>query len=94
MFVLDDKTALIGTTDLRSRMAEVEDMQYEKMVVMKREKPIAVIMTFDQYKKNRDRTEELEDLVLGYMAKERDEKSTKKDYISLEEAAKKLGITL
>lgn len=94
MFVLDDKTALIGTTDLRSRMAEVEDMQYEKMVVMKREKPIAVIMTFDQYKKNRDRTEELEDLVLGFMAKERDEKSTKKDYISLEDAAKKLGITL
>ncbi|MFA6024657.1 MAG: hypothetical protein WC777_05690 [Candidatus Gracilibacteria bacterium] len=94
MFILDDKTALIGTTDLRSRMAEVEDMQYEKMVVMKREKPIAVIMTFDQYKKNRDRTEELEDLILGYMAKERDEKSTKKDYISLEEAAKKLGITL
>lgn len=94
MFILDDKTALIGTTDLRSRMAEVEDMKYEKMIVMKREKPIAVIMSFDQYKKNYDRTEELEDLVLGYMAKERDEKSTEKDYISLEEAAKKLGITL
>jgi hypothetical protein len=50
-------------------------------------------MTFDQ-KKTHDRTEELEDLVLGYMAKERDEKSSGKDYISLEEAVKKLGITL
>jgi len=94
MFELDDKTALIGATDLRTKMSEVENMVYEKMFVMKREKPIAVIMTFNQYKKNRDRTDELEDLVLGYVAKERDENSTEKDYISLEESAKKLGISL
>ena len=94
MFVLDDKTALIGTTDLRTKIGDVENMVYEKMIVMKREKPIAVIMTFNQYQKNRDRTEELEDLVLGYMAKERADTSTKNDYIGLEEAAKKLGISL
>lgn len=94
MFELDDKTALIGATDLRTKMSKVEGMEYEKMFVMKRDKPIAVIMTFNQYKKNRERTEELEDLVLGYIAKEREENSSEKDYITFEEAAKKLGLSL
>lgn len=94
MFVLDSKTALIGATDLRARISEVEDMTFEKLVVMKREKPVAVIMTFDQYKKTQDKIDELEDIVLGYMAKERDDTSTEKDFINLEEAAKKLGLSI
>ncbi len=94
MFVLDDKTALIGSSDLRTRMAEVENMKFEKMFVMKRDKPIAVIMTFDQYKKNCARTEELEDLILAHAAKKRHEASSNDDYISLENAAEQLGINL
>jgi len=94
MFILDDKTALIGSTDLRTNIPKVENMEYERLIVMKREKPVAVLMTFDQYRKNQDRIDELEDIVLGYMAKDRDEGSTNEDYISMEEVEEKFGLNL
>jgi molybdate-binding protein len=94
MFTIDENTGLIGTTDLRTKISEVEDMKYEKLIIMNREKPIAVVMTFKQYQKNWQKMEDLEDLVLGYIAKDRSEKSSSKDFISLEKAAKKLGINI
>ncbi len=95
MIKLNDDTLLIGTTELRNEIPKLtKDLKVKTIIVMKRGKPIAVLEDFKQFEEKKNLLETFEDLVLGYLAKEREEKSKKNDYVSEEEVSKKIGVTL
>lgn len=93
MLNLNDDTIMIGATEFRSEMPTlIKVLGNKKIILMKRGEPIAVLQNFQKYKEEEDWREEFEDVVLGYLAKERDESSKKKDYYTHEEVLKKLGL--
>jgi len=96
MITINDQLKIIGTTDLRNQIAQLsgsKNLKVETIIITKRGKPVAVLEDYDDYKRNNELIEKFEDLVLGYMAKEREEKSSGKDYVSEKEMMKKVGLT-
>lgn len=95
MISVTDNTLLIGTAELRKEIPHLtKELKLKTIIVTKKGKPVAVLEDFDEYKEKNRVIETFEDIVLGYLAKERDEKSTEKDFISEKDVAKKLGVTL
>jgi hypothetical protein len=82
---------MIGTTEFRSEMPKLlKVFGKKKVILMKRGEPVGIFLNFSDYQKQEAWQEEFEDVVLGYLAKERDERSTDADFISEEEAWEKL----
>lgn len=93
--LINDDIKLIGATDLRTEIPKLtKDMKVKTVIVMKRGKPVAVLEDYEKYEEKRKILDTFEDLVLGYMAKERYESTAKNRYIDEKKVAKKLGITL
>jgi len=93
MLNINDDTILIGTTELRGNMPKIsKEMKNKKIVIVKRGKPFAILCDFDEYREKEEMMDTFEDVVLGYLAKERDAKSTDKDFIPSEDIEKTLGI--
>lgn len=92
MHTVEEKTTLVGITELRTKMKEVlKAMKDSKVVLEMRRKPFAVLLPLDRYKKMEEMLEILEDRVLGYIAKKRD-LIKEADYLSLEEVEKRFGL--
>ena len=91
MIRIDDTTKIVGTTELRNEIPMItKDIKTMTVIVVKRGKPIAILEDYEKHKQKEEFLEEFEDLVLGYIAKDRDKKSRKGDYISIEKLMKKL----
>ena len=92
MITVEEKTTIVGVAELRKVMKEVlEEIKKNRVVLTKRNKPVGVILDFQEFRKMEELVEALEDYVLGSLAKERALRRDKK-VISLEDAEKKLGI--
>lgn len=86
---------MVGATELRKEMPKLtKEMKTKTIIVTKKGKPIAVLEDFDEYTERTRLFDTFEDLVLGHIAEERWKNSKKEDYISLEEVAKDLKISL
>ena len=93
MMNINDDTLLIGTSELRTNMPKIsKEIKNKKIILVKRGKPFAVLSDYEEYNKKEELLDNFEDLVLGLLAKEREENSSDKNYITLEEVEKKLGI--
>lgn len=93
MLTIDDNTVLIGATELRSNMPQIsKDIKTKKIIVVKRGKPFAVLTDFEDYQEKENLIDTFEDVVLGYLAKERDKKNAAKDFVEAEDVEKKLGL--
>lgn len=93
MIAVTDDTLLVGAAELRKEMPQLtKSMKQKTIIVTKKGKPIAVLEDFDEYTEKNRVIETFEDIVLGYLAKERFEKSKKSDYIPHEKMIDKLGI--
>lgn len=93
MLIIDDDTVLVGATELRGNMPEIsKNIKTKKIIVLKRGEPFAVLTDFEQYKEKEEIIETFEDIVLGYLARERDQNSSAGDFLDSEIVAKKLGI--
>ncbi|MBD3331112.1 hypothetical protein GF354_06355 [Candidatus Peregrinibacteria bacterium] len=93
MFNIDDDTVLVGATELRNNMPKIsKDIKLKKIIVVKKGKPFAVLTDFDEFQEKEEIINTFEDLVLGHLAKERDEHSSDSDFIDSEKIEKKLGI--
>lgn len=93
MLHISDHIKLIGSTELRTEIPKLtKDVQVQTVIVTKRGKPVAVLQNYAQYKEKEDLLDTFEDLILGYLAKERFDRSTAKDYVDGAVVAKKLGI--
>jgi prevent-host-death family protein len=92
MLTVKQDTTLIGVSELRTRIDELlKKMRYSRVLIEKRNKPVAVIMSNEEYEKTESLLDMAEDIVMGYLAKERYENSSPNDFISMEVALKKAG---
>lgn len=86
-------TTFVGISELRTQAdAIIQVARKERVVLEKRHKPVAVLVPIEQY----DRTEEtlnfLEDHLLGLLAKEREQRSPRRNTLTLEELERKVGL--
>lgn len=83
MVLIDEKTALIGISDLRTELPRLtEKAKLYTIIITKKGKPIYVLESFDEHRKEEKMLDTFEDIILGYIAKERFEHTGKSDYIS------------
>jgi prevent-host-death family protein len=93
MLQINDDTVMVGATEFRSEMPKlIKTLHLKKVIIMNRGEPVAVIQNYQDFKRDEDWMEEFEDLVLGSIAKERDENSKDSDFYSHEEVLKELGL--
>jgi len=92
MITVEGKTTIVGVAELRKVMSDIlEKIKSNKVILTKRNKPVGVIVDYEEYKKMEDIIDSLEDYILGHLAKDRAKRKDKR-LISLEEAEKKLGL--
>lgn len=91
MFTVKEDTTLVGISELRSNFDKVlEALTKYKVLLERRNKPLAVIIPIEKYNRMEELIELIEDAGLGYLAKERDLKSKPRDYIDIGKVEKKL----
>ena len=93
MITVEGKTTLVGVAELRKAAAEIlKKIKSHKVILTKRNKPVGVILDYEEFQRIEDIMEALEDYILGSLAKERARRKDRK-VISLEEAEKRLGLS-
>jgi len=89
VLTFEEKTTLVGISELRTKMKEILKQAKENRVFIgKRNKLIAVLLDIEEYRKMEKVLEELEDFALGYLAHRREKISYKKQYLDIEEVEK------
>ena len=92
MLTVKENTTLVGVSELRTRIDEIlKSAKTSKVLIEKRNKLVAVLMDIETYKRWEKVMDELEDVALGYLAKERDSRSKSSDYVGIEEVQKRLA---
>lgn len=92
MITVEEKTTLVGVTELRKVIKEIlEKLKSNKVILTKRNKPVGVLVDYEEFREIEEIMEALEDYILGTLAKERAQRKGKK-VISLEEAEKRLEL--
>lgn len=92
MITVKEDMVLIGISELRNKVSDVlSKIKKHRVILTKRNKPLGVIIDYDEYQEMQRIIDEVEDLALGYIAKDRLERKGKK-YVSLDEAEKKVGL--
>ncbi len=87
MITLKEDTTLVGVSELRTHMDKIlEESKKCRVLIEKRNKPVAVLMAMEDYTRMEKTLEVLEDLALGYLARERESGSKPSDYLDIEEA--------
>lgn len=90
MFTVKEDTTLVGISELRTNIYKVlEAITKGKVLLEKRNKPLAVIVPIEKYNRMEELLETIEDMRSGYLAKERDQKSKPGDYVELDKILKK-----
>jgi prevent-host-death family protein len=93
MLAVDEQTALIGLSELRTAAPKLlKYLQTHKVILTKRNKPVGVMIDYDEYKKMEVLMELIEDTVLGQIAEERRKSAKKESYLTLEEARRRVGL--
>ena len=93
MHTVEEETTLVACSELRTRFKEVlKAMEHSRVVLEKRSRPVAVLVPPDRYRRMEELLEMIEDRALGYLARKRDKKTREKDYLTLDEAEKKVGL--
>ncbi|MBI4597488.1 MAG: type II toxin-antitoxin system Phd/YefM family antitoxin [Candidatus Omnitrophica bacterium] len=90
---IKEDTTLVGVSEFRTHAEEiVKTAQREPVIVEKRHKPMAVLLPIEQYERTEGLLDLVEDTILGLLAKERVRRARPKDYISLEELERRVGL--
>lgn len=85
MITVKENTTLVGVSELRSGIEKILAKTRDGHVVIeKRHKPAAVLMSNDEYEHLQHLVDTAEDLVLGFIAEKRFKDSSDKDYIDIE----------
>ena len=94
MITLKEATTLVGISELRTKADEVlKAMGRTTVVIERRHKPVAVMMSVGEYEKIEALLDWIEDQGLGLLAKERMKKAPRSAYLSLEEMKRRLRLT-
>ena len=89
MITVKENTTLVGVSELRTGIEKILEKSREGLVIIeKRHKPAAVLMSNEEYQHIQRLLETAEDLVLGLIADERFKNSKEKDYVNIESLLK------
>ncbi len=92
MISVKEDTTILGVTEFRKMIPQVlKKMKKEKIILTRRNKPIGILVDYDQYEQMEAIIEAIEDQVLGHLAKERATRRDRK-VIDLEEAESRVGL--
>lgn len=92
MFTVEEKTTIVGIAELRKLTKEIlEKLKSHKVILTRRNKPVGVLLDYEEFLRIEEIIDAFEDYVLGTLAQERAKRKRKK-FISLEEAEKKVGL--
>jgi prevent-host-death family protein len=93
MLAVDEQTALIGLSELRTAAPKLlKYLQTHKVILTRRNKPVGVMMDYDEYKKMEALIDLIEDTALGQIARERHKSAKKESYLTLEETKRRVGL--
>jgi len=93
MLTVDERTTIVGVSELRTGVPKIlSELKGNKVILTRRNKPVGVMVDYEEYTRMEKLTEALEDMVLGHLAKERAAKSRKEDYIELKEMERLVGL--
>ncbi len=86
MRTIEKNTTLVGVSELRTNFDEIlKKAKGTRVIIEKRKKFMAVLMDMEKYEKMERMLDAVEDIVLGYLAREREKDSDLSDYIDIEE---------
>jgi len=86
MLTVKENTTLVGVSELRNGIEKILEKAHKGLIVIeKRHKPTAVIMSNKEYEHIQKLLETAEDIVLGFIANERFKSTKEKDYIDIED---------
>ncbi len=92
MITVDEKTTIVGVAELRDKTQEVlKEAKTHKVILTKRNKPVGVLVDYDEYKRIKEMEEELEDMALSYVALQRSRRKSRRT-VSLEAVEKRVGL--
>ena len=90
---VEEDTTLVGISEFRTQADEILKVaQHEPVIVEKHHKPMAVLVPITDYNRTRETLDRLEDCLMGLLAKEREQRSKRKDFLTLEELEKRVGL--
>lgn len=90
MITVKQNTTLVGVSELRTKLdLLLKKLKGTRVVIEKRHKPVAVLVSSEEYERNQKLLDMAEDIVLGHIAESRYKGSSGKDYIDIEELLKK-----
>ncbi len=89
MITIKENTTLVGVSELRYGIEKILEKAQEGVVIIeKRHKPAAVLMSNEEYELIQNLLEVAEDIALGFIAEQRFKNSKEDDYINIEELLK------
>jgi prevent-host-death family protein len=92
MLSVKEDTTIVGITELRKMIPEIlKKIKQEKVILTRRNRPIGILVDYEEYERMEKMIEALEDQVLGQLAKERASRKDKRT-IDLEEAERRVGL--
>lgn len=93
MLAVDEQTAVIGLSELRTAAPKLlKYLQTHKVILTRRNKPIGILIDYDEYKKTEALIELIEDTVLGNIAQERHKGTKKEAYLTHDEMKRRVGL--
>jgi prevent-host-death family protein len=85
MYTVKENTTLVGVSELRAGIDKILEKARKGLVIIeKRHKPQAVLMSNEEYEHLTNIVDMAEDLVLGFIATDRFKKSKETDYLDIE----------
>jgi len=92
MLTVKENATIVGVAEIRKVMKEVlEEMKTNRVILTKRNKPVGVLIDYQEFRQMEEILEALEDYILGESAAERSGRKDRK-WVTLEEVEKKLGL--
>ena len=92
MLSVKEDTTIVGITELRKMIPQIlRKIKQEKVILTRRNRPIGILVDYEEYERMEKMIEALEDQVLGQLAKERASRKDRRT-IDLEEAEKRVGL--
>ena len=93
MITVKEDTTLVGVSELRTNINQVlEETRKHKVLIGKRNKPVAVLLAVERYDRMEEILDTLEDVALGYLARERESHSKSTDYLDIEKVEGKIKV--
>lgn len=81
MFAIDEKASILGVSELRTKTNYLlEELKKNRVILTKRNEPLAVVLSLREYHQLKEMAEETEDSLLGQVVLKRI-KNKPKNYI-------------